>query len=47
MVKLSLASVEQIMRNAGAERISMDAIVATAETLEEYETKISGEGGKE
>jgi histone H3/H4 len=41
MVELSLASVERIMRTAGAERISMNAVAAMAEVLEEYCIKIS------
>ncbi len=43
MGELPLASVERIMRNAGAERISMTAITSMAEVLEDYGTKISKE----
>ena len=43
MGELPLASVERIMRNAGAERVSMSAIVTLAEVLEDYGTKISKE----
>jgi len=41
MVELPLAAVERIMRNAGAERVSMDAIASIAEILEDYGTKIA------
>lgn len=43
MVEIPLAAVERIMRKAGAERISQNAIVTLAETLEEIGTKISRE----
>jgi len=35
MDEIALASVERIMRNAGAERVSMDAIVAMSDVLED------------
>lgn len=41
--ELPLALVELIMRNAGAERISMDAITTLTEVQEDYGTKISKE----
>ena len=43
MGELPLASVERIMRNAGAERVSIIAIECMAEVLEYYGTKISKE----
>jgi len=43
MAEISLASVGRIMRRAGAERISKEAIVALAEALEEIGTRISKE----
>lgn len=43
MSKLPFASVERIMRNAGAERISMDAIATMAEILEDYCITLSKE----
>ena len=43
MSELSFASVERVIRNAGAERISYDAISAMAEILEDYGTKMSKE----
>ena len=43
MTELPLASVERIMRNAGAERISINAIATMAEILEDYGTKLSKE----
>jgi len=36
MTDLPFATVERIMRNAGAEWVSMDAVVALVEILEEY-----------
>jgi histone H3/H4 len=41
MDELALVSVERIMRNAGAERIGMDAIITMSEILEEICTDIS------
>jgi len=35
MSQLPLASVERVIRNAGAERVNMDAIVAMVEILED------------
>ena len=43
MTELPLAAIERIIRNAGAERVSMDAIVFMAEILEDYGTKLSKE----
>ena len=41
MSELPLASVERLMRKAGAERVSMGAITAMTEVLEDYCIKIS------
>jgi histone H3/H4 len=43
MGELPLASVERIMRNAGAERISMNAIITMADILEDICRDISQE----
>jgi len=43
MSELPLASIERIMRNAGAERVSLDSVVTLAEILEDYGTKLSKE----
>ncbi|DAC73442.1 MAG TPA: histone [Thermoplasmata archaeon] len=41
MDELALASVERIIKNAGAERVGMDAIVAITEILEEICSDVS------
>jgi len=43
MGELPLASVERVMRNAGAERVSMNAITIMGEILEDYGTRLSKE----
>lgn len=46
MTELPLASVDRILRNAGAERVSEDAKLTLAEKLEEYGGKIAAEAIK-
>lgn len=46
MGELSLASVERIMRNAGDERVSMDAIATMLDILEDICMDISKESVK-
>jgi len=41
MTEISLAAIERIIRKAGAERISYDAIVALSEILEDIGIRIS------
>jgi len=41
MSELNFTSVERIMRNAGAERVGMDAIVAMSDILEDISIDIS------
>jgi histone H3/H4 len=41
MGELPLAAIERIMKKAGAERISMDAITSLAEILEDIGIKIT------
>ena len=43
MPKLSCASLERILRNAGAERVSASAVAHLSEALEDYGEKISRE----
>jgi len=43
MPELSNASLERIMRKAGAQRVSATAVETMAETLEEYGLKLSKE----
>ncbi len=43
MPELSNASLERILRNAGAERVSAGAVETMAETMEEYGLKLSKE----
>ncbi|MDY6964476.1 MAG: histone family protein [Halobacteriota archaeon] len=45
-MELPLASVDRVIRNAGADRVSEDAKAALAEILEEYGEKISAEAVK-
>ncbi|WP_424359500.1 histone family protein [Methanocella sp. MCL-LM] len=46
MKELPVASVDRIIRNAGADRVSEDAKEALAAILEEYGTKVSAEAIK-
>ncbi|HEY3274937.1 MAG TPA: histone family protein [Methanocella sp.] len=46
MKELPVASVDRIIRNAGADRVSEDAKEALAVILEEYGTKVSSEAIK-
>lgn len=41
MPELSCASLERILRNAGAERVSAPGVEAMAEALEDYGLKLS------
>ena len=43
MPELSCASLERIMRAAGAERVSAGAVAQLSESLEDYGTKLSKE----
>ena len=46
MTELPLASVDRVIRNAGADRVSEDAKAALAKKLEEYGEKLSREAVK-
>jgi histone H3/H4 len=46
MVELPIASVDRIIRNAGAERVSEDAKLELAEKLEAYGERIAQEAVK-
>ena len=46
MKELPVASVDRIIRNAGADRVSEDAKEALAAILEEYGTRVSAEAIK-
>ena len=45
-MELPLASVDRVIRNGGADRVSEDAKAALAKILEEYGEKISAEAVK-